>query len=604
LFIGSSFCPAAEESGHAQRTKQQALEKWRDRRFGVFIHWNPSSILELYGGSWIREGANRPPFGNKTQRDAPPAVITNGDYLKFKRKRPVPQEIYDNLFHKFDPENFNAREWAKLIKEAGAGYVIFTSKHHDGFCTFDTKFRDYNIMRTPFGRDICKELIDACREEGLMFFFYYSVADWWDPDYTPVNDCPYVENTFLPQINELLTNYGPVDGFWWDGSEQYGKKAAALIQSKQPWIIQNERLGGGAPSDFSTPENRLGLFRMDRPWESCITMTGEAWFWNGGVDYKTATTCLRYLISCAVGNGNLALDVGPRGDGQIDERAAANLREMGGWLAKYGESIRGTRGGPYKPSTWGGATRSGNKIFLHITAIIENKELTLPVLPSRITGARCLTGGSAGFSQTEKGVTVRFSQQEPMNTVVELTLSEDAMAIQPIDSEAPGRLCLSDDMELQASSIGGRRFNPACLVLHKWENPTIILNFGEPGYELQQARLTKKPARGEEGFGWSAFNIGYVNRYWQAAADDKQPWVELDLNGVKTVSEICFTEQFGYTESFACDAWVNGEWKTLFTDGEMGFYNRLLATPVKASKLRIRFQKFNGPPGLSRIRIY
>ena len=316
IFNAPFFCRADDGSSHAQRAKQQTLEDWRQRRFGIFIHWGPASLLELYGGAWLRGTGCNPPYGNKTASEVP-SVITSGEYLKFKGKYSVPQEVYDNLFLKFDPKGFNAREWAKLFKEAGAGYVIFTSKHHDGFCNFDTKTRSYNIMHSPFRRDICKELADACRAEGLMFIFYYSVADWWDPGFIRGGeDCPYVSSAFVPQINELLTNYGPVDGFWWDGPEKFGKKVDALIQSKQPWTIQNDRLGGGAPSNFSTPENRLGVFKMERPWESCITMTGEAWFWNGGKDYISATTCLRYLISCAVGDGNLALDIGPRGDGR------------------------------------------------------------------------------------------------------------------------------------------------------------------------------------------------------------------------------------------------------------------------------------------------
>jgi alpha-L-fucosidase len=314
-------------------------------------------VLELGAGSWNRadnvsQYTSGSAVGNKTANSVP-EEIKSGDYLKYKGQGTAPQIVYDNLHHVFNPKGFDAKEWARLFKAAGAGYIVFTTKHHDGFCNFDTQTQDYDIMNTPFKRDICKELAIACRAEAVRVFWYYSPVDWWHPDWRANADTAYEEKAFLPQMEELLTNYGPIDGIWWDGgqiTEKYAKKVHELIQKHQPWALTNGRLGGGFGGDFETPEQKLGEFNIDSRWESCITMTGASWFWNGGKEYKSSNTCLKTLIACAVGDGNLLLDVGPRGDGRIDERAAEIYRSMGAWLKQYGPSIRGTRGGPYKPA--------------------------------------------------------------------------------------------------------------------------------------------------------------------------------------------------------------------------------------------------------------
>ncbi len=561
--------------------------------------------MELGSGSWARKGTPGFPQENQTRPSAPEA-ITSGQHLKYKSQGGVPQEVYDNLFHVFNPSAFNAQEWVTLFKQAGAGYVVFTAKHHDGFCMFDTKTQDYNIMHTPFRRDVCKELADACRAQGLMFLFYYSPPDWWNPGWIGSRkDGPYVDSHFLPQVEELLTRYGPIDGLWWDGgqiSRKYSLKTLDLIQKHQPWIIINGRLGDGVGGEFGTPEQTLGAFNMREPWESCITMTGDSWFWNGGVNYKTATTCIRYLIDCACGDGNLLLDVGPRPDGRLDDRAADTYRQMGRWLAGNGTSIRGTRGGPFKPGLWGGSTRVGNHIYLHITEILETRQLTLPPIPGRITGARCLTGGDVAFKQTDKALLLTLSAQAPVDTIVQLTLDGDAMLIKPIDTQKPELRSLTDNATGTSSSDRG--LNASCLVHHAWEKGGITLQFGEPGYEEQQAALANKPTPQQKGFGWGHNHLGHPFRYWQAAKDDPAPWVELTLPSERTFSEISLLENHGYTEQFAFDACIKGEWKTLFSDKEIGRYNRRMENPVTATKIRVRFLKVSGPVALSSIMLY
>lgn len=586
------------------RSKQAIIEAWQRDRFGIFVHWGPSSVLDQGSGSWARK-SNQGPQENQT-RASPPDVITSGEYLKFKGRQPVPQDVYDNLFHVFNPTNFDAREWAKLFKEAGAGYVVFTAKHHDGFCMFETRTQDYNIMKSPFRRDICRELVDACRAAGVRVFWYYSPVDWWNPKWISKQDTSYEETHFLPQVEELLANYGPVDGIWWDGGQitkNYVKRTFEIINKHQPWIMTNGRLGDGAGGDFGTPEQALGEFNMEKRWESCITMTGDSWFWNGGKNYKSATTCIRTLIQCACGDGNLLLDVGPRPDGRIDERAAATYRAMGRWLNEYGQSVRGTRGGPYKPGLWGGSTRNGKHVYLHITEILEDGELTLPVLPAKIVSARCLTGGDVTAKQTDSVLKISLTKQSPVESLVDLELDSNSMGIKPIETSKANAHSLSENATGSSSSIGGMNNNASCLVPHAWEKNGATLHFGEPGYEEQQTALAKKPEP-KEGFGWANNHLGHPFRYWQAKESDTQPWIELELAAPKTFTQVCLLENYGYTEAFAFDAFVNGEWKTNFTDGEMGIYNRKLRAPVTTAKVRIRFLKTTGPVSMTSVMLY
>ena len=609
LLLSSTGVAQAEPTHLSKRTKQEVVAQWQHDRFGIFIHWGPSSVLELGAGSWNRadnvsQYTSGSAVGNKTANSVP-EEIKSGDYLKYKGQGTAPQIVYDNLHHVFNPKGFDAKEWARLFKAAGAGYIVFTTKHHDGFCNFDTQTQDYDIMNTPFKRDICKELAIACRAERVRVFWYYSPVDWWHPDWRANADTAYEEKAFLPQMEELLTNYGPIDGIWWDGgqiTEKYAKKVHELIQKHQPWALTNGRLGGGFGGDFETPEQKLGEFNIDSRWESCITMTGASWFWNGGKEYKSSNTCLKTLIACAVGDGNLLLDVGPRGDGRIDERAAEIYRSMGAWLKQYGPSIRGTRGGPYKPGPWGGSTRVGNKVYLHITQILEGGRLVLPALPATITRVRCITGGKADFKNANGQLILALSQQDKVDTIVELTLDADSMVIKPIET-AP-KHSLTDNAKGTSSSIAGMSNNASCLVHHAWESGTVKLQFGEPGYEQQQVELAKKP-NPEKGFGWINNHLGHPYRYWQADDKDQAPWVELELVSEKTFTQVYLWENFGYNDEFAFDAMVGGEWKTLFTDkGGIGYYNRKLKNPVSANKVRVRSLKSTGPVSMNGIMLY
>jgi hypothetical protein len=244
----------------------------------------------------------------------------------------------------------------------------------------------------------------------------------------------------------------------------------------------------------------------------------------------------------------------------------------------------------------------GNKVYLHITQILEGGRLVLPALPATITRVRCITGGKADFKNANGQLILALSQQDKVDTIVELTLDADSMVIKPIET-AP-KHSLTDNAKGTSSSIAGMSNNASCLVHHAWESGTVKLQFGEPGYEQQQMELAKKP-NPEKGFGWINNHLGHPYRYWQADDKDQAPWVELELVSEKTFTQVYLWENFGYNDEFAFDAMVGGEWKTLFTDkGGIGYYNRKLKNPVSANKVRVRSLKSTGPVSMNGIMLY
>jgi alpha-L-fucosidase len=390
----------------ALTAKPEAMQWWREARFGMFIHWGPVSLkgTEI---SWSRGGERRG---------------TGGD------PGPIPVEVYDNLYKEFNPTKFNAREWVALARAAGMKYLVFTSKHHDGFCMFDSALTDYKITNSPFKRDIVKELADACHEAGLRLGFYYSPPDWHHPDYRTENHARYIDYLH-GHIRELCSNYGQLDVLWFDGlggkaQDWDSEKLFPVVRSLQPNIIINNR--AGLPADFDTPEQNVGAFQRERPWESCITI-GRQWAWKPNDDIKSLRECIHTLVQCAGGDGNLLFNVGPMPTGEIEPRQADRLREIGAWLQKYGDAIYGTRGGPYMPGPWGASTCNGNAIYLHIFASPE-KALTLPPLSTKITSHRVLTGGKAKVRQTKEGILITIPEhdRDAIDTIVELKVEARA----------------------------------------------------------------------------------------------------------------------------------------------------------------------------------
>lgn len=377
------------------RTDKKVVEDFMNRRFGMFIHWGPVSL--------------------------------RGTEIGWSRGSNVPTIEYDNLYKEFNPVLFDADKWAKTAKDAGMKYLTITAKHHDGFCLWPTAYSEYNIMNSPFKKDVVGELAKACKKYKLKFCIYFTVADWHDPDYTfsqpskAPNKSKNMERFVLRmknELRELITKYKPYmlwfDGNWEEGwTNAYATDVYNAIKELDPNVLVNNRLdtkeaSGGSHktmlsttlADFATPEQEIGAMNMDYAWESCITICKQ-WAWKPNDQMKSLKECIQTLASTAGGNGNLLFNVGPMLDGRIEERQINRLKEMGIWLGKNGVAVYDTKGGPYKPDSILAATRKGNKIYLHLFKK-PGTELSVAAIPGiKINKAYFLDGGAAVTSKLE-----------------------------------------------------------------------------------------------------------------------------------------------------------------------------------------------------------
>ncbi|MGH7968157.1 MAG: alpha-L-fucosidase, partial [Limisphaerales bacterium] len=376
---------SAAEAPVLSPAQPEAIQRWQDKRFAMFIHWGPVSLT--------------------------------GQEISWSRGAQIPIEVYDKLYLRFNPTNFNAEEWVSVAKAAGMKYIILTTKHHDGFCLWDTKYTEFNIMHSPFGRDVVKELSAACKKQGIAFGTYYSTCDWHHPDFPlgspggttkkPNPNMDRYTEYLRGQVTELIRNYGPLIELWFDVPQETGPErgipTANLVRSLQPDILINNRVGG-TPADFSTPEQQIGAFNMKRPWETCMTICTQ-WSWKPNDQLKSLQQCLQTLILTAGGNGNLLFNVGPMPDGRIEPRQVERLKEMGAWLQQHGESIYSTRGGPWKPTRSVASTRRGDLIYVHILRWDE-PNVSLGNIPAKIIASSLLTGGEPVVKQTQDQVVI------------------------------------------------------------------------------------------------------------------------------------------------------------------------------------------------------
>ncbi len=353
-------------------TREERTREFLRSRFGMFIHWGLYSIPAR--GEWVR--------GNEK--------------MSF--------EQYKVFFDEFDATRYDPRAWARAAKAAGQKYAVLTTKHHDGFCLFDSKLTDFKATNTPAGRDLIREYVDAFRAEGLSVGLYYSIIDWNHPDYPgygdrihpdrdneAAKDKPIDFERYLDymhgQVRELLTNYGKIDIMWFDFSydDMTGEKWRAtelirMIRSIQPDIIIDNRLGGDIRAaepeeyagDFYSPEQIIppgGIVDVNGasiPWEACITLNDNWGYHSGDREYKSAAQVIRTLVECVSKNGNLLLNVGPDAKGEITRESLDVLAEVGEWLRLNGDSIYRCGASELAKPEWGRYTQNGNKLYAHV----------------------------------------------------------------------------------------------------------------------------------------------------------------------------------------------------------------------------------------------
>jgi alpha-L-fucosidase len=334
---------AAEvESAEVLADRARRMKWWHEARFGMFIHWGLYCTIGHHEWAMEMEGI------------------------------PVPQ--YEQLAKVFKPQPHAARAWAKLAKQAGQKYMVMTSKHHEGFCNWDTKLTNYCAAKQGPGRDLVADFVEAARAEGLRVGFYYSLMDWHHPDGVRCATDEAARQRFVEYthglVRELMTNYGKIDVLWYDvdwplTAEQWeSKKMNEMVFKLQPDIIVNNR--NGLPGDFSTPEQEIRAERSGRAWESCMTMN-DSWGYAEADDaWKSPKTIVRNLITCANGGGNYLLNIGPKPDGSVPEPSVRILTEVGKWMSKNGPTIYEAEPGRLSWHTFAGYTRKGNTLYIHV----------------------------------------------------------------------------------------------------------------------------------------------------------------------------------------------------------------------------------------------
>jgi alpha-L-fucosidase len=501
------------------------VQAWRELKFGLFVHWGPVSLKGTEIG-WSRGGERRGRNDKSTGE--------------------IPVEVYDNLYKQFNPVEFNADQWVQIAKDAGMRYLVFTSKHHDGFSMFDSKLTDYKITNSPFKRDVVKELADACHKAGLKLGYYYSPVDWHHPDYRTANHQKYIEYMH-GQLREICSNYGRIDIIWFDGlggsaKDWDSENLFRMIRQLQPHVIINNR--AGLPADHDTPEQQIGKFQRDRPWETCMTIC-QQWAWKPNDRMKSLKECLHTLIRVTGGDGNLLFNVGPMPDGRIEPRQVDRLKEMGDWLRKYGESIYGTRGGPIKTTAQVASTCKGNTIYVHILAW-PGETIALPALPKRVTDSALLTGGTVSVRQTKEAVEIQVParDRQEIDTIVKLTLEGPTGEIEPLATPSGS---LTTGVKARASNV----------------------------FQRSRAYGPDKAVDDDPGTRW-ATDSGV-----------KQAWLELDLGKPVAFGRVAISEEFGRVRRFELQYKDGGVWKTILQGTRIGEQYTQDFQPVTARSVRL-----------------
>ena len=455
LLLGNRWTADAQTTESPQQHDAR-MQWWRDARFGMFVHWGLYSGL---AGTWDGK-----PVGTKGGMEWIQQRV--GADTATYAARAIPH---------FKPKPGFAREWARLAKGAGCRYLVFTTKHHDGFALHDSKISDYDAG-SVLHRDLVKEIVEASRAEGLRVGFYHSLIDWHHDQYE------YARSKQLPhplrgkdypngkrdhakylaylhgEVKELMSNYGTVDILWWDysatdfqGEEAWrASELIAAVRAKQPKIIMNNRLyrlpeagftgmGTNAISphldikygDFITPEQHIpatGMPGVD--WETCMTMNTTWGYSDHDHDWKSSETLIRNLIDIASKGGNYLLNIGPKGDGSVPAESVKALNDFGAWMKNNGEAIYATTASPFDKPDWGRCTRKalpGGKVrlYLHVFDWPKDGKIVVPVAAGNAARARLLAGGKAlplAVAGGQTSITVGSAAPDKIASVVALDL--------------------------------------------------------------------------------------------------------------------------------------------------------------------------------------
>jgi alpha-L-fucosidase len=393
------------------KTRPKRIKWWSDARYGMFVHWGSYSVLGR--GEWVQG---------------------------FEA---IPADEYETLANQFNPPRGAPRKWAKLARDAGMKYMVLTTKHHEGYCLWDTEQTDYNAMQRGPGRDLVAEYVDACREFGLKVGFYYSLMDWHHQDGSRSAFDPEARRRFLDFthgcVRELMTNYGQIDILWYDIPRPFvhpeGWESLALnqmVRSLQPGILINDR--SQLAEDFSTPEGRIDAAEEGRGWEACMTIDHTSWGYmpSAIIDTHSVRDILRMLNTACAGQGNLLLNVGPDAEGNIPPEASAPLKTVGKWLARNGAAVYGPRDRAHWTASGCGAfSACGKKVYFWARNWAP-PEMGIGGFTTKLKSAKFLdTGAPIEFEQTGPHIRLKNLPERCPETIAGWPIIELEFASKP-----------------------------------------------------------------------------------------------------------------------------------------------------------------------------
>jgi alpha-L-fucosidase len=447
ILVGSGCKQKSKEANKEEKKEvvklsdNERMAWWRDARFGMFIHWGAYAIpggerngeICKGGAEWIMDKLD----------------YTIDDYEK-------------EVTAKFNPVKFDADAWVKMAKDAGMKYIVLTSKHHDGFCLWDSEITDYDVMEAcPYKKDIVKALSEACKKADIHFCLYHSIVDWHHPqaqaplypnynagqkDQTVVNpEFPmYYENYLKPMVGELLTKYDNVDVVWFDGdwiadyTTEMGKDFYAYIRGVKPNVIVNNRVDkgrngmegmdkeGNFAGDFGTPEQEIPATGIDSDWESCMTMNGSWGYKPSDTNWKSSETLIQHLVDIVSKGGNFLLNIGPDASGLFPPESVERLADMGKWININGEAIYGANASPVDRPQWGRYTSKPGVVYANVFEWPEDGQMRIDSKLKVKRASLLVDGKELNVSSSDEGsfITVPEMAPDKVATVIKLELAQ------------------------------------------------------------------------------------------------------------------------------------------------------------------------------------